>query len=196
MSVPCGDQRDYDFAKHFGITINNIFLDIDISDNAFTEKSGFQLMNSEFLNGLNYDQAIEKVISFIERKGYGKGKINYRLRDAVFSRQRYWGEPIPIYYKNGTPMAIEEENLPLELPEVENYLPTSKGSPPLGNAKNWAWDTAEKKVVSNKLINNKSIFPLELNTMPGWAGSSWYFYRYMDPDNNESFVGKEAVDYL
>ena len=195
MSVPCGDQRDYDFAKYFGITINNIFLDIDISDNAFTEKSGFQLMNSEFLNGLDYDQAIEKVISSIERKGCGKGKINYRLRDAVFSRQRYWGEPIPIYYKNGIPMAIEEENLPLELPEVENYLPTSEGSPPLGNAKNWAWDTIKKKVVSNKLINNRSIFPLELNTMPGWAGSSWYFYRYMDPHNKEHFVGKEAVNY-
>jgi len=195
MAVPCGDQRDYDFAKHFGIAINNIFLYIDISDNAFTEKSGFQLMNSEFLNGLYCDQAIEKVISFIEKNGCGKGKINYRLRDVVFSRQRYWGEPIPIYYKNGIPMAIEEENLPLELPEVENYLPTSQGSPPLGNAKNWAWDTLEKKVVSNKLINNRRIFPLELNTMPGWAGSSWYFYRYMDPHNKERFVGKEAVNY-
>ena len=195
MAVPCGDQRDYDFAKHFNIPINNIFLDIDISQKAFTEKSKFKLKNSDFLDGLDYESSIEKIILHIEKIGCGKGMINYRLRDAVFSRQRYWGEPIPIYYKNKIPYSIGRNNLPLELPKVENYLPTSDGSPPLGNAKNWAWDTINKKVVSNKLVNNSKIFPLELNTMPGWAGSSWYFYRYMDPDNNKSFVGKQAINY-
>ena len=195
MAVPCGDQRDFNFAKHFSIPIKNIFANIDISKKAFTEKSEFKLFNSEFLDGLTYKESTEKVISYIEKIGCGCGTINYRLRDAVFSRQRYWGEPIPIYYKKGIPFPVEENSLPIELPKVENYLPTHDGSPPLGNAKDWAWDVVEKKVVSNKLINNSSIFPLELNTMPGWAGSSWYFHRYMDPDNNEYFVGKEALDY-
>ena len=195
MAVPCGDQRDFDFAKHFSIPIKNIFLDIDISKKAFTKKSEFKLMNSDFLDGLDYGLSMKKVISYIEKIGCGRGTVNYRLRDAVFSRQRYWGEPIPIYYKKGIPFSIGENNLPLRLPDIENYLPTPDGSPPLGNAKNWAWNVIEKKVVSNKLIDNSIIFPLELNTMPGWAGSSWYFYRYMDPDNNEDFVGKKAVSY-
>ena len=195
MAVPCGDQRDFDFANHFSLPIKNIFLDVDISKKAFTEKNKFRLTNSDFLDGLDYESSMVKVIKHIEKIKCGKGKINYKLRDAVFSRQRYWGEPIPIYYKNGIPISIGEDSLPLKLPKVENYLPTSDGSSPLGNAKNWAWNVEEKKVVSNKLINNTSIFPLELNTMPGWAGSSWYFYRYMDPDNDENFVGKEAVSY-
>ena len=195
MAVPCGDQRDHDFAKYFSIPIKNIFSDVDVSEEAYSDKSNFKLKNSEFLDGLSYEESIEKIISHIEETGCGRGKINYRMRDAVFSRQRYWGEPIPIYYKNGAPTPIEEKKLPLELPEVENYLPSSEGLPPLGNAKNWAWDEKKCKVVSKKLINNENIFPLELNTMPGWAGSSWYFYRYMDPHNNKSFVGKQAVDY-
>ena len=195
MSVPCGDQRDFDFAKHFSITIKNIFLDIDISKKAFTQKNNFKLINSDFLNGLDYESSMKKVISYIEKNGCGKGTTNYKLRDAVFSRQRYWGEPIPIFYKKGIPFSIGEENLPLKLPNVENYLPTSNGSPPLGNAKSWAWNFIEKKVVSNKLIDNSIVFPLELNTMPGWAGSSWYFYRYMDPNNSKDLVGKKAVDY-
>ena len=195
MAVPCGDQRDFDFAKHFSIPIKNIFLNIDVSVKAFTEKGGFKLINSDFLNGLDYESSMQKVISYIEKFKCGAGATNYRLRDAVFSRQRYWGEPIPIYYNKGIPFSIGKDNLPLKLPNVENYLPTSDGFPPLGNAENWAWNILEKKVVSNKLIDNSNIFPLELNTMPGWAGSSWYFYRYMDPDNNNNFVGKEAVDY-
>ncbi|MBQ22753.1 MAG: leucine--tRNA ligase [Flavobacteriales bacterium] len=195
MAVPCGDQRDHDFAKHFSIPIKNIFLNIDISSKAYSEKSNFKLKNSEFLNGLDYKKSFEKIISHIEKKGFGNEKINYRMRDAVFSRQRYWGEPIPIYYKNGIPTSIGKKNLPLKLPQVENYLPTSDGSPPLGNAKKWAWNVIDEKVVSKELIDNESVFPLELNTMPGWAGSSWYFYRYMDPHNNEFFVGNEAVNY-
>jgi len=195
MAVPCGDQRDFDFAKYFSIPIKNIFLDIDVSKKAFTGKTEFTLTNSDFLNGLDYELSMEKVISYIEKIDCGIGTVNYRLRDAVFSRQRYWGEPIPIYYKKGTPFSIGEDNLPLKLPDVQNYLPTPDGSPPLGNAESWAWNILEKKVVSNKLIDNSNVFPLELNTMPGWAGSSWYFYRYMDPDNNKDFVGKEAVNY-
>jgi leucyl-tRNA synthetase len=138
---------------------------------------------------------MKTVIDQLEKQGSGEGTINYRLRDAIFSRQRYWGEPIPIYYKNKLPQPLELKHLPLNLPEVEKYLPTPEGAPPLGNAESWAWDTQEEKVVDNKLIDNKTIFPLELNTMPGWAGSSWYFYRYMDAQNTENFVGKDAVNY-
>ncbi|HRO76714.1 MAG TPA: leucine--tRNA ligase, partial [Crocinitomicaceae bacterium] len=194
MAVPCGDQRDWDFANHFGLEIKNIFENKDISESAYTEKDG-NIANSDFLNGLSIKKATQKAIQAIEEKGIGKGKTNYRLRDAVFSRQRYWGEPFPVYYKNGIPTMIEPQHLPIELPEVEKYLPTEDGQPPLGNAEVWAWDTVQNKVVANTLIDNKTVFPLELNTMPGWAGSSWYFLRYMDAHNNDAFVAKEKVDY-
>ncbi|MBA6156916.1 leucine--tRNA ligase [Tenacibaculum sp. S7007] len=195
MAVPCGDQRDYDFAKHFGLEIPNIFADVDISEKANDAKDGIKLVNSDFLDGLNYKKGMKTVIYELEKRGFGFGKINYRLRDAVFSRQRYWGEPFPVYYKDGIPKMIDAEHLPIELPEVEKYLPTEDGKPPLGNSTEWAWDTINSKVVSNNLINDTSIFPLELNTMPGWAGSSWYFNRYMDSNNEGEFVSKEAVDY-
>ncbi|MBT8312474.1 MAG: leucine--tRNA ligase, partial [Flavobacteriaceae bacterium] len=195
MSVPCGDQRDYDFAKHFNIPIPNIFDGVDISEAAFADKANTKIANSEFLNGLDYVKATRKVIQELEKIGKGKGKINYRLRDAVFSRQRYWGEPFPVYYKNGLPQIIGEEYLPLTLPEVEKYLPTETGDPPLGNASVWAWDVEKAEVVSNDLIDHKNVYPLELNTMPGWAGSSQYFNRYMDPLNDEAIYSPEAVNY-
>ncbi len=194
MAVPAGDTRDYAFAKHFGITIKNIFNQ-DISEEAFAEKEGFVLENSDFLNGLAYKEASAKAIAAIEALGQGKGKTNYRLRDAVFSRQRYWGEPFPVFYVNGLPKMIDKAYLPILLPEVEKYLPTEDGQPPLGNAHTWAWDTINNKVVSNDLIDEQTIFPLELNTMPGWAGSSWYWMRYMDPTNEEFIASKEALNY-
>lgn len=194
MAVPAGDTRDYAFAKHFGIEIKNIFNQ-DISEDAFVEKEGFVLENSDFLNGLEYKEASAKAIAAIEELGQGKGKTNYRLRDAVFSRQRYWGEPFPVYYVNGLPKMIDKAYLPIVLPEVEKYLPTEDGQPPLGNAHVWAWDTVENKIVSNDLINNQTVFPLELNTMPGWAGSSWYWMRYMDPTNEEFIASEDALKY-
>ncbi len=195
MSVPCGDERDYAFAKHFNIPIPNIFGGVDISETAFSDKSNTVIANSDFLNGLNYKKATKRAIYELEKLGQGEGKTNYRLRDAVFSRQRYWGEPFPVYYVNGMPQMIATEHLPITLPEVEKYLPTETGEPPLGNATTWAWDTKTNTVVANTLIDNETIFPLELNTMPGWAGSSWYFNRYMDPTNTEAFASKEALDY-
>ncbi|MCO7184426.1 leucine--tRNA ligase [Tenacibaculum sp. XPcli2-G] len=195
MAVPCGDQRDYDFAKHFGLEIPNIFADVDISEKANDAKDGIKLTNSDFLDGLNYKKGMKTVIYELEKRGFGYGKINYRLRDAVFSRQRYWGEPFPVYYKDGMPQMIDAKHLPIVLPEVEKYLPTEDGKPPLGNAEVWAWNSIENRVVSNELIDNETVFPLELNTMPGWAGSSWYFNRYMDSNNEGEFVSKEAVDY-
>lgn len=195
MAVPCGDQRDYDFAKHFNIEIPNIFEGVDISVEAHADKEGTKIANSDFLNGLSYKKAMKRIIYEMEQKGFGYGKINYRLRDAVFSRQRYWGEPFPVFYKNEMPQMIDAKYLPVELPEVEKYLPTEDGKPPLGNAKTWAWDTNTNTVVSNELIDNKTVFPLELNTMPGWAGSSSYFNRYMDAENTTEFVSKEAVNY-
>jgi leucyl-tRNA synthetase len=195
MAVPCGDQRDYDFAKHYNIDIPNIFEGVDISEEAFADKATTIIANSDFLNGLSYKEATKKVIAELEKIGHGVGKVNYRLRDAVFSRQRYWGEPFPVYYVDGMPQMIDLEHLPLELPEVEKYLPTETGEPPLGNATNWAWNVKENKVVSNELIDHKTVFPLELNTMPGWAGSSQYFNRYMDPRNDEAIFSKEAIDY-
>ena len=196
MAVPCGDQRDYDFAKHFDIPIKNIFADTDISEAAYADKSGgVKLQDSGFLNGLEYKAAMTTVIQHLEEKGCGEGTINYRLRDAIFSRQRYWGEPIPVYYKNGLPVPLDEKHLPLELPKVENYLPTADGAPPLGNATHWAWDTAAEQAVENSRVDHQTVFPLEMNTMPGWAGSSWYFYRYMDPHNSTEFVSKEAAAY-
>ncbi|MFY7672112.1 leucine--tRNA ligase [Tenacibaculum sp. MEBiC06402] len=195
MAVPCGDQRDYDFANHFGLEIPNIFEGVDISEEAFADKEKTVIANSDFLNGLSYKKAMKTVIYEMEQRGFGYGKINYRLRDAVFSRQRYWGEPFPVYYKDGMPQMIASEHLPIVLPEVEKYLPTEDGKPPLGNADVWAWDTTTNSVVENDKIDNETIFPLELNTMPGWAGSSWYFNRYMDASNNGEFVSKEAVEY-
>ena len=195
MSVPCGDQRDYDFAKHFEIPIPNIFKDVDISEAAFTDKASTVITNSDFLNELSYKAATKKVIEALEKLGQGRGKVNYRLRDAVFSRQRYWGEPFPVFYKDGMPQMISEEHLPLLLPEVEKYLPTETGEPPLGNATEWAWDTNKGKVVNNGLIDHQNVFPLELNTMPGWAGSSQYFNRYMDPHNDHKIFDEKAVNY-
>ena len=201
MAVPAGDDRDYAFAKHFkgakGMPeVINIF-DKDISENAFTDKEGMTYQNSDFLNGCtNFGEAVAKVLAALEAKGAGKAKVNYRLRDAVFSRQRYWGEPFPVYYENGLPQMIGEEHLPILLPEVEKYLPTEEGNPPLGNATAWAWDTATHKVVSNELIDNQTVFPLELNTMPGWAGSSWYWLEYMmEKDARADFPTKAVVDY-
>ncbi|WP_298520180.1 leucine--tRNA ligase [uncultured Kordia sp.] len=205
MAVPCGDQRDYDFANHFGLDIPNIFENVDISEEAYSEKEGVKIANSDFLNGLTYKKAMKTVIYEMEKRGFGKGKINYRLRDAVFSRQRYWGEPFPVYYVNGMPQMIDVQHLPITLPEVEKYLPTETGEPPLGNAEVWAWDTNTNTVVSNDLCHSapdaestedNGIYPLELNTMPGWAGSSWYFFRYMEKAaRTEDFASEEALKY-
>ena len=201
MAVPAGDDRDYAFAKHFkgakGMPEPINIFDKDISENAFIDKEGMTYQNSDILNGCtNFGEAVTKVLAALEAKGAGKAKVNYRLRDAVFSRQRYWGEPFPVYYKNGLPQMIGEEHLPIHLPEVEKYLPTEEGNPPLGNATIWAWDTANHKVVSNELIDNQTIFPLELNTMPGWAGSSWYWLEYMmEKGDRAVFPTKAVVDY-
>ena len=195
MAVPCGDQRDYDFAKYFNLPIPNIFEDIDISEGAYTDKFNSIISNSDFLNGLSSKEASEKAIVALEDQSCGLGKTNYRLRDAIFSRQRYWGEPFPVYYVDGMPQVIDKEFLPISLPKVEKYLPTEEGEPPLGRADVWAWDTLQNRVVKNTLIDDSSIFPLELNTMPGWAGSSWYFNRYMDANNSEEFASQNAINY-
>lgn len=200
MAVPCGDERDYAFANFFkgqkGMQeIKNIF-DKDISESAFGAKEGFQLVDSDFLNGLGYKEGTKKIIEELEKIGQGKGKINYRLRDAVFSRQRYWGEPFPVYYVNGLPQMIDAQYLPIILPEVEKYLPTEDGLPPLGNAEKWYWNTTTNSVVSPPSEGSgEDIFPLELNTMPGWAGSSWYWMRYMDAKNDDEFASKDALKY-
>ena len=200
MAVPCGDERDYAFANFFkgqnGMQeIKNIFANVDISKEAYGSKDNVVIANSDFLNGLNYKEATKKVIGELEKINQGKGKINYRLRDAVFSRQRYWGEPFPVYYVNGLPQMIDAKHLPIVLPEVEKYLPTEDGLPPLGNAMVWAWDSVQFSVVSTQMIDNLTIFPLELNTMPGWAGSSWYWIRYMDAHNEGQFASEEALKY-
>ncbi|MRX40534.1 leucine--tRNA ligase [Flavobacterium sp. LC2016-23] len=200
MAVPCGDERDYAFANFFkgqnGMPeIKNIFANVDISEAAYGSKENVEIANSDFLNGLNYKTATQTVIQELEKIGQGTGKTNYRLRDAVFSRQRYWGEPFPVYYINGIPKMIDTQHLPIILPEVEKYLPTEDGLPPLGNAAVWAWDTKQNKVVNTDLVDHVIIFPLELNTMPGWAGSSWYWMRYMDAHNENEFASKEALAY-
>ncbi len=179
MAVPAHDTRDYAFAKYFDLPIIEVVSGGDISKEAYDAKEG-SLVNSDFLNGLHVKAAIKKIIEKIEEKGLGKGKVNYRLRDAIFSRQRYWGEPFPVYYKDGLPYTLDEKDLPLELPDVDAYLPTETGEPPLARAKNWI---------------TKDGYPLETNTMPGWAGSSWYYLRYMDATNNGEFVSKDAVNY-
>ncbi|MGX7667574.1 leucine--tRNA ligase [Flavobacterium pedocola] len=195
MAVPCGDERDYAFAKHFSLPIVNILEGVDISEAAHADKNTTILANSEFLNGLSYKEATTKIIAALEKIGAGTAKVNYRLRDAVFSRQRYWGEPFPVYYVNGMPQMIAKEHLPVVLPEVEKYLPTEDGQPPLGNASVWAWDSVNNAVVSNDKIDNQTVFPLELNTMPGWAGSSWYWMRYMDAHNESDFASEAALKY-
>ncbi len=194
MAVPAHDSRDYAFAKHFNLPIIPLIEGADVSEQSFDAKEGI-MINSGFLNGLQVKEAIAKMKEYITNTGIGRVKVNYRLRDAVFSRQRYWGEPFPIYYKHGMPYTLPEECLPLLLPEVSNFKPTETGEPPLGNAQCWAWDEQNHKVVDKALIDNKTIFPLELCTMPGFAGSSAYYLRYMDNHNNEALVSHEANDY-
>lgn len=194
MAVPCGDGRDYNFAKHFEIPIRNIFEGIEDDQLPYEEKSG-KIANSDFLNGLEISQAIKKAIEVLEERKLGQAKVNYRLRDAVFSRQRYWGEPFPIYFSDDIAKTIDDEFLPITLPEVDNYKPTPDGLPPLGNATNWCWDSEKNELTSNDRINESNVHPIELNTMPGWAGSSWYFLRYMDPYNDNQFVGEDEVKY-
>lgn len=200
MAVPCGDQRDYEFAKYFdgkpGMPeIRNIFKNTDLSEGAHVSTDQTIITNSDFLNGLQWQEALKRSIEELEKTGQGYGKTNYRLRDAVFSRQRYWGEPFPVYYVDGMPQMIDKAHLPIVLPEVEKYLPTEQGDPPLGNAATWAWDTNTNQVVSKDNIDHETVFPLELNTMPGWAGSSWYFFRYMEADNQEQFVSPQIQKY-
>jgi leucyl-tRNA synthetase len=194
MAVPAGDQRDWSFANHFGIEIRNIFENVDISEAACEDKSAL-LTNSDFLNGLNAKKGIGAAIKAIQDKGCGRGMTNFRLRDAIFSRQRYWGEPFPVYFENEIPKVIEDEFLPIELPEVEKYLPTEDGDPPLGNANTWSWCRNKKILKTNDKQNGSCTWPMELNTMPGWAGSSWYFLRYMDANNPNEFVSREKADY-
>ena len=204
MAVPAHDSRDYAFAKHFNLPIIPLIEGADVSEESFDAKEGIvtnspaagkESLDGFSLNGLTIKEAIAATKKFVTEKGIGRVKVNYRLRDAIFSRQRYWGEPFPVYYKNGMPYMVPEECLPLELPEIDKYEPTETGEPPLGRAKIWAWNEAERKVVDKSLVDDKNVFPLELNTMPGFAGSSAYYLRYMDPHNNEALVGKEADEY-
>ena len=204
MAVPAHDSRDYAFAKHFNLPIIPLIEGADVSEESFDAKEGTvtnspaegkQTLDGFSLNGLSVKEAIAATKKFVTEKGLGRVKVNYRLRDAIFSRQRYWGEPFPVYYKDGMPQMIPEECLPLELPEIETYKPTETGEPPLGRAKKWAWDVEKKEVVDKSLVDNKTVFPLELNTMPGFAGSSAYYLRYMDPKDNKSLVSKEADEY-
>ena len=204
MAVPAHDSRDYAFAKHFNLPIIPLIEGADVSEESFDAKEGFvtnspaagkQGMDGFSLNGLTVKEAIAATKKFVTEKGIGRVKVNYRLRDAIFSRQRYWGEPFPVYYKDGMPQMVPEECLPLELPEIDKYEPTESGEPPLGRAKKWAWDAEKKQIVDKELVDNKTVFPLELCTMPGFAGSSAYYLRYMDPKNDEALVSKEADEY-
>ncbi|MBM3426519.1 MAG: leucine--tRNA ligase, partial [Bacteroidetes bacterium] len=181
MAVPAHDERDYNFASHFGLEIRQV-IEGSMENGSFPGKGG-TIINSGNLNGLTMKEAMSQCIAFLEEKGIGRGKVQYRMRDAIFTRQRYWGEPLPVYFKDGLPYLIEEKDLPLVLPEVDKYLPTEDGAPPLGRAKDWTYTT------------ESGTYPLELSTMPGWAGSSWYFFRYMDPSNTNSFADKDATDY-
>lgn len=204
MAVPAHDSRDYAFAKHFNLPIIPLIEGADVSEESFDAKEGIvtnspvagkQSLDGFSLNGLTVKEAIAATKKFVTEKGIGRVKVNYRLRDAIFSRQRYWGEPFPVYYKNGIPCMIPEECLPVELPEISEYKPTETGEPPLGRAKVWAWDEQNKKIVSNDLIDNKTVFPIDLYTMPGFAGSSAYYLRYMDPHNDNALLSKEADAY-
>ena len=204
MAVPAHDSRDYAFAKHFNLPIVPLIEGCDVSEASYDAKEGI-VCNSpkpgvtpyiDFsLNGLTVKEAIAATKKYVKEHNLGRVKVNFRIRDAIFSRQRYWGEPFPVYYKDGMPYMIPEQCLPLQLPEVDNFLPTESGEPPLGNAKMWAWSEKDNKVVDKSLVDNKTVFPLELNTMPGFAGSSAYYLRYMDPSNTNMLVGKEADAY-
>ena len=198
MAVPAHDSRDYAFAKTFNLPIIPLIEGCDVSQESFDAKEGI-VTNSQgkdfSLNGLTVKEAIAATKKYVTEKGLGRVKVNYRLRDAIFSRQRYWGEPFPVYYDNGTPRMIPEECLPLELPEVKKFLPTETGEPPLGNAERWAWDTVNRCVTENSKIDNQTVFPLELNTMPGFAGSSAYYLRYMDPKNDRALVDHDVDAY-
>ena len=204
MAVPAHDSRDYAFAKHFNLPITPLIEGADVSEESFDAKEGTvcnspaagkETLDGFSLNGLSVKEAIAKTKQFVTEKGMGRVKVNYRLRDAIFSRQRYWGEPFPVYYKDGMPQMVPEDCLPLLLPEIETYKPTETGEPPLGRAKMWAWDVEKRQVVDKVLVDNKTVFPLELNTMPGFAGSSAYYLRYMDPHNDTCLVGKDADNY-
>lgn len=211
MAVPAHDSRDYAFAKHFNLPIIPLIEGADVSEQSYDAKEGI-VMNSPaspdssergemhpkkglVLNGLTVKEAIAKTKAYVTEHRLGRVKVNYRLRDAIFSRQRYWGEPFPVYYKDGMPYMIPEDKLPLELPEITDYKPTATGEPPLGNAVKWAWDTVNETIVDRSFIDEKTIFALELNTMPGFAGSSAYYLRYMDPHNQHALVGREADEY-
>ena len=204
MAVPAHDSRDYAFAKHFNLPIVPLIEGADVSEQSYDAKEGI-VCNSPAagktpycdlsLNGLTVKEAIAATKRYVTEKKLGRVKVNYRLRDAIFSRQRYWGEPFPVYYKNGIPTMIPEECLPLELPQVDKFLPTETGEPPLGNAQMWAWDEANRKIVDKALIDEKNVFPIELYTMPGFAGSSAYYLRYMDPHNDKALVSDEAASY-
>ena len=204
MAVPAHDSRDYAFAKHFNLPIIPLIEGADVSEQSFdakegivmnSPKSGVEALNGFSLNGLTVKEAIAATKKFVTENNLGRVKVNYRLRDAIFSRQRYWGEPFPVFYKDNMPYMIPKDKLPLLLPEIDEYKPTETGEPPLGRAKKWAWDTVKEEVVDKSLIDNKTVFPLELNTMPGFAGSSAYYLRYMDPKNDKALVGKEADEY-
>ena len=204
MAVPAHDSRDYAFAKHFNLPIIPLIEGADVSEESFDAKEGTvcnspvagkQTTDGFSLNGLSVKEAIATTKKFVTEKGIGRVKVNYRLRDAIFSRQRYWGEPFPAYYKDGMPYMVPEECLPIELPEVDQYKPTETGEPPLGHAQKWAWDTEKNEVVDKSLVNDSTIFPLELNTMPGFAGSSAYYLRYMDPHNDNALVAKDVDEY-
>ena len=204
MAVPAHDSRDYAFAKHFGLPIIPLIEGVDVSEESFDAKEG-TVTNSPkkgkdsfknfSLNGMTVKEAIEATKKFVADQGIGRMKVNYRLRDATFSRQRYWGEPFPVYYDNGIPRMIPEECLPIELPEIREYKPTENGEPPLGRAEKWAWDTEKCEVVENDKINERTVFPLDLYTMPGFAGSSAYYLRYMDPHNDHELVSRSAAEY-
>ena len=205
MAVPAHDSRDYAFAKHFNLPIVPLIEGADVSEESFDAKEGIVInspaegkeaaLEGFSLNGLTVKEAIAKTKKFVSERGIGRVKVNYRLRDAIFSRQRYWGEPFPVYYKKGMPYMVPTDCLPLKLPEIDKYEPTESGEPPLGRAKMWAWSEKENKVVDKSLVDDETVFPLELNTMPGFAGSSAYYLRYMDPHNNDALVGREADEY-
>lgn len=204
MAVPAHDSRDYAFARHFNLPIIPLIEGADVSEESYDAKEGI-VCNSPaegktpycdlVLNGLTVKQAIAATKEYVESHQLGRVKVNFRLRDAIFSRQRYWGEPFPVYYKHGMPQMIPEDCLPVELPQVENFLPTETGEPPLGHAQMWAWDEKQRKIVDKALVDDQTVFPIELYTMPGFAGSSAYYLRYMDPHNSQALVGKEADEY-